>query len=392
MRHRARRAHAPGPAAGPEREPDRRGEHHGAGGRRAPDAAARAAASGRSASGPLPADPDHRAGPGRLRRCHRDRPRRAGRHPGGVAERAGSPDHASRGARGRSDLGGPRSRAAEGPRRNCFREVASCGRRDAAPHVLGPSLAPRQRWHLPDGGGRPVVRLDADRADRRAPRVPLLRRAFVEGPVAAHPAHQDGAARVRQHSGRIARGRGGRLHHRAIRPDAAAAQLSHGLRGRPLGAHRRREGGRRRHRGRSDRAATTRSTSRVGEGDHAPDPAAAGGVVRHRVPVREARRDRRPARARRDGERRAGHLRVDAPAGPSRRGHPRLPPRPGERLHPRARPHVVRRPGHQRLVGRSVAERGVRHLDDLQDAGVVAPGMGSGPGSGRSARARAGGG
>ena len=42
----------------------------------------------------------------------------------------------------------------------------------------------------------------------------------------------------------------------------------------------------------------------------------------------------------------------------------------------RAGPHLVRRPGDHRLVGRHLAERGVRHLDRRQDRRRLAPGMG----------------
>ena len=98
-----------------------------------------------------------------------------------------------------------------------------------------------------------------------------------------------------------------------------------------------------------------------------PVAAPARGVLRPALPVRQARPDRGARlRVRRDGERGRGHLPRDAAA---RRREDRLAGREEARRRghrARARAHVVRRPRHHGLVGRPVAERGVRHLDGLQ--------------------------
>ena len=89
-------------------------------------------------------------------------------------------------------------------------------------------------------------------------------------------------------------------------------------------------------------------------------------VLRHPVSLRQARpRGRARLRGRRDGERRRRLLPRDAPA--PRSGH-RVARRAQARRRghrPRARAHVVRRPRHHGVVGRPLAERGVRHLDGL---------------------------
>ena len=121
--------------------------------------------------------------------------------------------------------------------------------------------------------------------------------------------------------------------------------------------------------------------------------AAARGLLRPPLPLRQARSDRRPRlRGGRDGERGRRHL---PRGGAARRSGHRAARRAeaGRRGdHARAGPPVVRQPGHDGLVGRPVAQRGVRHLDGLQDrrrlAAVVAhlDGLRGGQGGGAGAR------
>src|SRR5438067_284247 len=100
---------------------------------------------------------------------------------------------------------------------------------------------------------------------------------------------------------------------------------------------------------------------------------ASRGLLRLAVSVRKARQRRRPARARRDGERRPRHLRLPDPPRPSGRGDADLPPLADQRHDARVRPHVVRRLGDHGLVGRHLAQRGLRHLDDVQGPRALVP-------------------
>ena len=88
------------------------------------------------------------------------------------------------------------------------------------------------------------------------------------------------------------------------------------------------------------------------------------GLLRHRLPDRQVRHDR-SARLRRRGD---GEPRAASPT--ARTSCSSTPPSStqaeqqsaGRRDHPRARPHVVRRPRDDELVERHLAERGVRHV------------------------------
>ena len=114
-------------------------------------------------------------------------------------------------------------------------------------------------------------------------------------------------------------------------------------------------------------------------------------LLRHQVPVRQARHHRRARlRRRRDGERRRDHLPRAAAAGRSRArvGRPAQERRRGHL--PRDRAPVVRQPGDDEVVGRHLAERGLRHLDGEQAAGRVEARVARGPrrGGGHAERAR----
>ncbi len=88
-----------------------------------------------------------------------------------------------------------------------------------------------------------------------------------------------------------------------------------------------------------------------------------GGLVRHRLPGRQARPRRRARlRLRRHGEPRLRDLPRGPPAGRPVDGHPARAAERGRRHRPRAGPHVVRRPGDHALVERHLAERGLRHV------------------------------
>ena len=115
------------------------------------------------------------------------------------------------------------------------------------------------------------------------------------------------------------------------------------------------------------------------------------GLLRDPLPDRQVRHGR-PAGLRhgRDGEPRADHLPGVAAAGRPGHGDPGRAAEPGRRHHPRAGPHVVRRPGDDALVERHLAERGgtaegvleasehemvtnVLNLDERHVAGVLTP-------------------
>src|SRR5439155_1532579 len=105
---------------------------------------------------------------------------------------------------------------------------------------------------------------------------------------------------------------------------------------------------------------------RGGQG-HARHPPLAGALLRPALSLREARSDR-GARVplRRDGERGGGGIRRPPPAHRPALGEPRAAAGAHRRDRARARAHVVRRPRHHELVGRSVAQRVVRELDGDQ--------------------------
>ncbi len=86
-------------------------------------------------------------------------------------------------------------------------------------------------------------------------------------------------------------------------------------------------------------------------------------VLRPALSGRQARPAGHPRlRGRRHGEPRRHHLPRDRPARRRGRGLPRRAAARRRRGRARERPHVVRRPGHDELVERHLAERGVRHV------------------------------
>ncbi len=89
-----------------------------------------------------------------------------------------------------------------------------------------------------------------------------------------------------------------------------------------------------------------------------------GEVLRHRLPVREAGRAGRAALRGGHGAPGPGHVQLGAPPVQARRGHPPPAARLLQRADARAGAPVVRQPRHPGVVGRRVAQRGLRHLDD----------------------------
>ncbi len=211
-----------------------------------------------------------------------------------------------------------------------------------------------------------MVRVHAVRAQRRAPRVPVLRRTWIQDAVRRRDHRPRQFSRVREHEGTPPPAAAGqRARALRVRVVAAAADLS----GRAGGRDVRRHGGRgirspgapHRHRG-EGRPRVVR------DDDDAGADGAAAALLHARLPLRQAGSRRRPQlRRRRDGERRPAHVpRGAAAAGRARvaRGAPRI----GEHHRARAGAPVVRRPGHDGVVGRPVAERGVRDLDGRQES------------------------
>ena len=136
----------------------------------------------------------------------------------------------------------------------------------------------------------------------------------------------------------------------------------------PGGLHRRAPRGHRAHRRRRHAAADP-----LPAGQAPPHRLRAGGrrvlaalprrLLRHPLPRRlDGPRGHPRLRLRRHGEPRLRHLPGDAPPRRSRARHPGRAAERRRRDRPRARPHVVRRPGDDEVVERHLAQRGLRHV------------------------------
>ena len=179
----------------------------------------------------------------------------------------------------------------------------------------------------------------------------------------------------REHPGRVGEHRRRRAQDGPIQADAAAADLPGGVRRRAVGsrsisgglAPARHRAGSSCPRGRADGRRSRRSAY--------PAAVHAGrALVRHSVSVRQARSHRDPDDGRvRDGERRTDHVRCAESSSPSpERGDAAIPAHRREPRRPRDRASVVRQPRHACVVGRHLAQRGVRHVDRREDRQAVA--------------------
>ena len=321
---------------------------------------------------PSPASPGH-AHPGHgcahLRRRRRADPLRGASCPEHRPPRGGSGGLAGRGpGRGQHPAGpgpGPAGERDRGPRprrRAARRRGAARPALDRALHRGTPGAVP----------GRVGCR-HAVRGCGRAPGLPLLRRARVQVHLGAD---REGAAQARRpgQRPRARRGARGPAPQGALRRDRGPPQLPGGAGGRSAGLDQRGDGGRRPgphlvSRGEAG-PARLRATDRAGSAPDAP------GLLRAPLRVRQARPGRHPRlRGRSDGERRPHHLSRAGPA--ARPGHCSAvgAEAGGGGRHPRAGPPVVRQLGHDGLVGRPLAQRGLCHLDGVQDRRPLASGL-----------------
>ena len=329
----------------------------------------RAAAAGRAANG-LPAVAARGSVQGQL---HGPRP---DRHPGRQADalhrdaRAQAPDRVGRGRRrqparkGQDPLahGGSRPGRAGRARADAAEEAAR--RRGEHRHRVQGSLRHGPQGTVPGARRRQRLRLHAVRAERRAARVPVFRRARLQDAVCADAHGAQGRSRALQYAGRQAHGQFRRHRHVHLRQVQAAADLSGGDGCRSLRRARgRQEAGADPARDRQGKGRARQDGARAG----AEDPRRAGEVFRPAVSVPEdGHRRRAQLRCWRDGER---GLR-DVPRGaPAARPRARL----GAGATRRARgdgarvfPPVVRRSGHHGVVERPVVERGLCQLDGRQ--------------------------
>ena len=191
----------------------------------------------------------------------------------------------------------------------------AAGRRRQADARLRGGLQPRAARALP---GRPAGRHPV-RGGRRPPRLPLLRRAGVQGDLAGRRGGRSDrrgrAVERRRPSRRERRARRTAGH---LRADAAALVVPHRAHRRPDRAERRRP--RPRHPDLHLDHRREAPPDLVRPGDGLGRPAAARGLLRPPLPVRQARSDRRPRlRGGRDGERGRRHLPRGGAAGRSRR-------------------------------------------------------------------------
>ena len=116
------------------------------------------------------------------------------------------------------------------------------GNRAAAGRVHGQARRVLDAGTLSREGRRGLVRLLDVRGDRRAPGLPLLRRAGVQGALAADAADSLGHDRRLEHADRGGVRGGRRRTRRALQEDRAAAELPRRPRRRPVRLPRRRDG------------------------------------------------------------------------------------------------------------------------------------------------------
>ena len=233
-------------------------------------------------------------------------------------------------------------------------------------------IAPERREHHPDP--RPHRRqrlpLHAARPGRREPALPLLRPAGPQGAGAPH-AHR--AARAGPSSRTAPSPRRAtpalRRRHRSLRRDQADQHVPDRVRGRALGGPRAwTVHGRTHHR---LRAPVARGGGRPRHAARAQQPRARldGAVLRAALPVREVRlRAGAGVSVRRDGAPGRGLLQR-GPLHLPRAADAAAPPRPLLDHPPRGGAPVVRRPGHDALVRRPLAQGGLRHVHGREGAG-----------------------
>ena len=217
-----------------------------------------------------------------------------------------------------------------------------------------------------DAQGPKRVAVHPVRGARRAPLLPLLGRAAIPHPLRSQRHRAGRPERGQQHAGGRPRGPARRQQHRHLPHHAGDVELSavpRGRRVRPDHHHRRRHRDRHRHPPRRRRAGP------LGAGKLGADPALVQRLFRHALPAAQARQCRRPRQQpvlRRDGELGRDLLVREHPAG--RPGDHQRGAAPGDLRgrRPRDRPPMVRRPRHHGLVGRSVAQRGLRLVDGDQ--------------------------
>ncbi len=277
--------------------------------------------------------------------------------------------HRRRRRRPRSSPAAPTSSASLRRRRSA-RARRACTSSDAG------ELAQGVGGLLRAEGGRSLVRVHPVRGDRRAPRLPLLRRARrsrCRGSCTLEVA--EGATSRSSNTPMIAREAGEPTGMKtvAFARDQAAAELPRRVRRRAVRARRRRQGRRRtaRRSASSRRAAAASEAAYAGEVDRARSSSSSRTTSASPYPVREARHRRGPADVdvRRDGERRASSRSRSScilakPEDESRSLPARL-----------RRASAAHELAHQwfgdlvttRVVGRHLAQRGVRDLDGDQD-------------------------
>ena len=307
-------------------------------------------------------------------------PGRGGDPPAAAAAGAGARRHpaacprpaAARGVAG--DRRPPLARQAHPGGRRAGRPAlrpAAAGRPGAAEHQLQRHAGrPRCLRPVPPAGSRPVGRVHAVPGRWRAPGLPAVRRARLEGAVDAVADRAAPPGGGGQHAGGSGRTSRPRPQARDLSVHAADAQLPAGLRRGPLrrarGRHR---GPRRQPADALHRARRPRGRCRLRRRRHRPGAGGAGGLVRHAPPLRQARQPGPAAdhRLRRHGTRRPGDLCIHPAAGQPGRAHAAVRARLRGRRRARAGPPVVRQPGHAGLVGRPVAQRELRVLAGRQD-------------------------
>ena len=238
------------------------------------------------------------------------------------------------------------------PRSSWSRSLGRGAGRPSSVRLVGASR--RASRPLPRRGGRTLVRVHAVRAHRRAPGVPVLRRARLQDAVRRSRSRPAGTVAL------------------ANTPEVARRRRT--ARG-PFGSRRRRRCPRT-----SSRSPSAPFDVRDGHGEHAARSASSrrGQGARHgalgdgrgaarrargllRPPVsrtRSSTSSRCPIRRRRDGERGPHHVPRGAPAARRPRVVGGAPAQRGRRA--RARAPVVRRSRHDGVVGRHLAQRGVR--------------------------------
>ena len=266
-------------------------------------------------------------------------------------------------------------RAASGERDGLAHAARAGARRRCGALVGLPRQAARRPARPLPGEvqGRHALRVHAVRAHRRAPGVPVLRRAGLQGHLRHHrrdPASDRGHLQRPGALGEV--GREGADLHLRVRSNAADLELPGGRRRRPL-LLRGPEAGEPHH-GAGGDAARTAATRRVRRIHRAGADHLVRELLRRSLPVPEARSGGRARlRGRGDGER-GRHL-LPRPR-PAARSEERLGPGAeagGHRGGARDGAPVVRRPGHHEVVGRPLAQRGLRQPDGERERGRAAP-------------------